>query len=378
MTSDFTHPSSSTATLERITEKVTRGERLTFDEGMALYHSPHLLQLGQLASWVNTQKNGDHVYFIENMTLYFTNVCEAHCAFCAFRRDEHEEGAYTLSPEDVIAYAEKHVHADVREFHITGGHNPHVPFSYYVDAIAKLKQRFPHVAIKAYTGAEIEFFSRLTGKSFHDVLLTLREAGLDTLTGGGAEVLSERYRQKMMVGKATSAQWLDVHRTAHRLGMRTHATMLYGSIETIEERMQHLVLLRELQDETQGFMVFIPLAVQPHSKTASIKRRTSAYEDLRMIAISRLMLDNFAHIKAYFINIGTQLTQLALAFGASDVHGTLIKERISHAAGANSAEGLTRSELLHLIHGAQKTAVERDTFYRVIQTYPCKPPTVRQ
>jgi aminodeoxyfutalosine synthase len=205
--------------------------------------------------------------------------------------------------------------------------------------------------------------------SFTDVLQTLKDAGLGTLTGGGAEILSERYRKKMSVDKATTDQWLEVHRAAHKIGMKTHATMLYGSIETIEERMQHMAYLRELQDETNGFMVFIPLAVQPKSRSAGIKRRTSAFEDMRMIAISRLMLDNFPHIKAYFINIGTQLTQMALTFGASDVHGTLVKERISHAAGATSAEGLTREELVWLIQGAGRTAVERDTFYNEIKVY---------
>lgn len=355
--------------LDAIATKVFTGERLTFEDGMALYASPNVLGVCQLAAHVCEKLHGNNVYFIENMTLYFTNVCEAHCAFCAFRRDADEDGAYTLSPADVIAQATPHVHARTREFHITGGHNPHVPFAYYVDAVRQLKRAFPHITIKAYTGAEIVFFARQSGLSVRDVLITLREAGLDTLTGGGAEILSERYRQKMMVGKATSAQWLDAHRTAHSLGMKTHATMLYGSIETIEERMQHLIQLRTLQDETDGFMVFIPLAVQPMKKSAGIKRRTSAFEDLRMIAISRLMLDNFPHIKAYFINIGTQLTQLALACGASDVHGTLIRERISHAAGARSEDGLTRDELIHLIRGAGKVAIERDTFYRPIERY---------
>jgi len=269
----------------------------------------------------------------------------------------------------VIAYAEKHYHPGVREFHITGGHNPTVPFQYYVDSIKGLKEHFPNVTIKSYTGAEIEFFSRISGLSYKQVLETLMDAGLGTLTGGGAEILSERYRKKMSVNKATSEQWLDVHRTAHGLGLKTHATMLYGSIETLEERLQHMIYLRELQDETNGFMVFIPLAIQPKSVQAGIIRRNSAFEDMRTMAISRLMLDNFQHIKAYFINIGTQLTQMALTFGASDVHGTLIKERISHAAGALSQEGLTREELVWLVKGAGRIPVERDTFYNEIKTY---------
>jgi aminodeoxyfutalosine synthase len=352
-----------------IVDKVNNGQRLSMEDGLFLYQSDDLLSIGQLANQVNFQKNHNNVYFIENMTLYFTNVCEATCAFCGFKRNPGEEGAFTLSPDEVISFVEQHYHPGIREFHITGGHNNTVSFQYYVDAIKGLKAHYPNVTIKAYTGAEIEFFSRISGLSLKEVLETLMEAGLGTLTGGGAEILSERYRKKMSVNKATTEQWLDVHRTAHQLGLRTHATMLYGSIETLEERLQHMMYLRELQDETNGFMVFIPLAVQPKSVTAGIKRRTSAFEDMKTIAISRLMLDNFQHIKAYFINIGTQLTQMALTFGASDVHGTLIKERISHSAGALSQEGLTRDELIFLIKGANRTPVERDTFYNEIKIY---------
>ncbi len=355
--------------MQAIADKVRNGERLSLEDGLYLYQTEDLLTLGQLANEANLRKNGRKTYFIENMTLYFTNVCEATCAFCAFKRNPGEEGGYTHTPEEVIAFAEQHYHPGVREFHITGGHNPEVPFDYYVDSIRGLKQRFPEVTIKSYTAAEIEFFSRISGLSYKEVLQKLMDAGLGTLTGGGAEILSERYRKKMSVNKATTEQWLDVHRSAHQLGLRTHATMLYGSIETLEERLQHMIQLRELQDETNGFMVFIPLAVQPKSVNAGIKRRTTAFEDLRTIAISRLMLDNFQHVKAYFINIGTQLTQLALTFGASDVHGTMIKERISHAAGALSQEGLTRDELVWLIQGAGRIAVERDTFYNEVNVY---------
>lgn len=355
--------------MAEISEKVRNSERLTIEDGLFLYEHDDLLSLGQLANEVNLRKNGRKVYFIENMTLYFTNVCEATCAFCGYKRNPGEEGAFTYTPEEVIAFVEKHYHPGVREFHITGGHNPHVPFQYYVDSIRELKRRYPDVTIKSYTAAEIEFFSRLSGLSYTEVLQELRAAGLGTLTGGGAEILSERYRQKMSVNKATTEQWLDVHRAAHELGIRTHATMLYGSIETLEERLQHMVYLRELQDETNGFMVFIPLAVQPKSVNAGIKRRTTAYADMKTIAISRLMLDNFDHIKAYFINIGTQLTQMSLTFGASDVHGTLVKERISHSAGALTQEGLTKDELVWLIQGAHRIPVERDTFYNEIKVY---------
>lgn len=352
-----------------IADKVHNGERLTLEEGVFLYESDDLLTIGQLANIVNMRKNGRKVYFIENMSLYFTNVCEDRCAFCHFRRDEGEAGSYTLTPDEIISYVSKHYHPGMREFHITGGHNPNVPFEYYVNSIRVLKENFPQVTIKAYTGAEIDFFSRISGLTYKEVLQKLTDAGLGTLPGGGAEILTERYRNKMNVEKATSQQWLDVHRTAHKLGIRTHATMLYGSIETKEERIRHMLQLRELQDETDGFMVFIPNAVQPANTGMGIKRRTSAFDDLKTIAISRLMLDNIQHVKAYFINLGTQLAQLAFTFGASDAHGTIVQERISHSAGALSPEGLTREELVHMIKGANRIPVERDTFYNEVHVF---------
>ncbi|WP_128896311.1 aminofutalosine synthase MqnE [Longirhabdus pacifica] len=355
--------------MQSIVDKVLAGERLSLEEGMFLYESDDLLTIGQLANEMNRRKNDNNVYFIENMTLYFTNVCEDNCAFCNFKRKPGEEGAYTLTPEEMIAYVNQHYHEGIREFHIAQGHNNTVPFSYYVESIRALKEHFPNVTIKAYTAAEIEFFTRLSAKSTIEVLKELQDAGLQTLPGGGAEILSDRYRKKMNVTKASSDQWTEVHKTAHQLGMKTHATMLYGLIESLEDRLQHMIKLREVQDETNGFMVFIPLAAQPIKKSAGIKRRSYAIQDMKTIAISRLMLDNFDHIKAYFINIGTQLTQMALTFGASDVHGTLIKERISHAAGALTQEGLTRDELVWLIQGANKKAIERDTFYNTIKVY---------
>lgn len=355
--------------LAAIAEKVTAGERLTLEDGLALYQSQDLLTIGQLANLANQRKNGDNVYFIQNLYINPTNVCEARCRFCGFRRDLGEDGAYTMSMDELLEYVGTRYYDGIREFHVVGGHNPHVPFDYYVDTIRTLKKAYPHVTIKAYTGAEIEFFSRISGLSFREVLQELIKAGLDTMPGGGAEILTERYREKMSPEKVSTDQWLEAHRTAHILGLRTHATMLYGSIETLEERLIHMIRIRELQDETGGFLVFIPLAVQPLKPTAGIKRRTSAIDDLKTIAISRLMLDNVQHIKAYFINIGTQLTQVSLTMGASDVHGTLIEERISHSAGALTQMALTVDELVWLIQGAGKKAIERDTFYNVIREY---------
>ncbi|RXJ01835.1 aminofutalosine synthase MqnE [Anaerobacillus alkaliphilus] len=355
--------------MQEIAEKIQHGQRLSIEDGLYLFETPDLLSVAQLANQVNEKKNGNNVYFIENMYINPTNVCEATCSFCHFKRKDGEEGAYTMSMDELLHYVERRWNDNVREFHIVGGHNDLVPFDYYLDTIRTLKKHYPNCTIKAYTGAEIEFFSRISGLSMEDVLKELIKAGLDTMPGGGAEILTERYRLKMSPDKASTDQWLEAHEIAHGLGLKTHATMLYGSIETMEERLIHMDRLRQLQDKTNGYMVFIPLAVQPKSVNASIKRRTSAFDDMRTLAISRLMLDNFDHIKAYWINIGVQLTQMALTFGSSDIHGTLIEERISHSAGAVTSQGITRDELIHLIKGAGKKPVERDTFYNVIKEY---------
>jgi aminodeoxyfutalosine synthase len=355
--------------MQEIAAKVKKGERLTIEDGLYLYESPDLLSIAQLANEVNFKKNGNNVYFIENMYINPTNVCEASCSFCGFKRKPGEEGAYTMDEAALLHYVETRWNDNIREFHIVGGHNADVPFDYYLDTIRTLKKHYPQCTVKAYTGAEIEFFARISGLTMKEVLEELVKAGLDTLPGGGAEILTERYREKMSPDKASTDEWLEAHEIAHGLGLKTHATMLYGSIETKEERLIHMDRLRQLQDKTNGFMVFIPLAVQPKNANAGLKRRTSAYDDMRTMAISRLMLDNFDHIKAYWINIGVQLTQMALTFGSSDIHGTLIEERISHAAGALTSQGITRDELIHLIKTAGKTPVERDTFYNVIKTY---------
>ncbi|WP_100400105.1 aminofutalosine synthase MqnE [Bacillus sp. FJAT-44742] len=355
--------------LKEIADKVHSGERLSIEDGLYLYDTPDLLGVAQLANQVTEKKNGNNVYFIENMYINPTNVCEANCGFCGFKRKPGQEGAYTMDEEALLKYVEERWNDNIQEFHIVGGHNTEVGFDYYLDTIRSLKKHYPQAAIKAYTGAEIEFFSRISGLSMREVLQELQKAGLDTLPGGGAEILTERYRAKMSPDKASTDQWLEAHEIAHDLGMKTHATMLYGSIESFEERLIHMDRLRQLQDKTNGFMVFIPLAMQPRTVNASWTRRTTAFDDMRTVAISRLMLDNFDHIKAYWINIGPQLTQMALTFGADDIHGTLIEERISHSVGALTSQGLTRKELVHFIKGANKQPIERDTFYNVIKEY---------
>lgn len=355
--------------MENITRKVLCGERLSIEDGLYLYNEPNLIAIAQLADYVNRKKNGDKVYFIENMYINPTNVCEANCLFCGFKRKPDEDGAYTMNEEELINYIQNRWNDNIREFHIVGGHNPQVSLDYYVNTIKVIKERYPQCTIKAYTAAEIEFFSRLSGLSYEKVLEKLIDAGLGTLTGGGAEILTERYRLKMSPDKAATEEWLKVHEVAHKMGLRTHATMLYGSIESYEERLIHMDRLRDLQDRTNGYMVFIPLAMQPRRKTDSLKRRTSPYDDMKTIAISRLFLDNFDHIKAYWINIGPQLTQISLNFGCDDIHGTLIEERISHSVGANTSIGITREELIYLVKSANKIPVERDTFYNSIKVY---------
>jgi aminodeoxyfutalosine synthase len=355
--------------MEAIAEKVKHGERLSIEDGLFLYETDDLLSVATLANEVNRKKNGDHVYFIENLYINPTNVCEATCSFCGFKRKPGEDGAYTMNDEQLLEYVQKRWNDNIREFHIVGGHNNEVPFDYYLNTISTLKKHYPQVTVKAYTGAEIEFFSRIAGISMKEALQELIKAGLDTMPGGGAEILTERYRLKMSPDKASTDQWLEAHEIAHGLGLKTHATMLYGSIETKEERLIHMDRLRQLQDVTNGFMVFIPLAMQPRTQSMGLLRRTSAFDDMRTMAISRLMLDNFDHIKAYWINIGVQLTQMALTFGSDDIHGTLIEERISHAVGALTSSGITRKELVHLIKTANKIPVERDTFYNIIQKY---------
>lgn len=355
--------------LQEVKEKVLNGERLSIEDGLVLYETPDLLGVAQLANIVNERKNGQNVYFIENLYINPTNVCEANCGFCGFKRKPGEKGAYTMDEEALLKYVEDRWNDNIREFHIVGGHNNEVGFEYYVNTVKTLKKHYPQVTIKAYTGAEIEFFSRLAGISMKEVIQTLMDAGLATLTGGGAEILTERYRAIMSPDKASTDQWLEAHETAHNLGLRTHSTMLYGSVETKEERLIHMQRVRDLQDRTNGFMVFIPLAMQPRNVKAGLNRRTSAYDDMRTIAVSRLMLDNFQHIKAYWINIGVQLTQMALTFGSSDIHGTLIEERISHSVGALTSAGITRKELIHMIKTAGKTPIERDTFYNEIKRY---------
>ncbi len=352
--------------LAPVAEKVQAGERLTFEDGLALYRTSDLLALGWLANSVRERMHGNVCYYNINRHINPTNVCVAHCRLCAFGRDPNVPGAYTMALEEVFRTAASGSTEAVTEFHIVGGLHPDLTFDYYLDLIRGLKQRFPQVHLKAFTMVEIGYFARITKLPAREVLLKLKQAGLDSLPGGGAEIFHPRVRKVICDHKTSGQLWLQIARTAHELGLHSNATMLYGHIETEEERVDHLLKLRALQDETRGFVCFIPLAFHPANTALSHFPKPTGFLDLKNIAASRLLLDNFPHIKAYWIMLTPRIAQVALRFGADDIDGTVIEEKIYHDAGATTAQGLRRSELLRLIREAGREPVERDTLYRAV------------
>ena len=349
--------------LEPIAPKVLAGERLTAEEGVALFESHDLLALGWLANHVREKRHGDVCYFNVNRHINPTNVCVAHCKLCAFGRSPNSPGAYTFALEEIFQRAAQGVAEGATEFHIVGGLHPDLPFDYYLDLIRGLKQRFPHVHLKAFTAVEVHFYSRLAKISIRDVLLKMKEAGVDSLPGGGAEIFHPRVRKIICDHKVSGQMWLQVARTAHELGMRSNATMLYGHVETFEERVDHLLRLRELQDKTHGFQTFIALAFHPANTPLAHLPGPTGMDDLKTVAVSRLLLDNFDHIKAYWIMLTPRIAQVALRFGADDLDGTVVEEKIYHDAGATTPEHLSRAELERLIRAAGRVPVERDTLY---------------
>ncbi|NDQ56835.1 MAG: aminofutalosine synthase MqnE [Acidipila sp.] len=354
------------ARLKPIAEKIMVGERLSFDDGVALYQSHDLLATGWLANHVREKRHGNVCYFNVNRHINPTNVCLAHCRLCAFGRSPDQPGAYTFGLEEIWQRAAEGVAEGATEFHIVGGLHPDLPFEFYLDMIRGLKQRFPQVHLKAFTMVEVGFYSRLSKLSIRDTLLAMKEAGVDSLPGGGAEIFNPRVRKIICDHKTSGRMWLDIARTAHELGLRSNATMLYGQIETLEERVEHLLLLRELQDQTHGFVTFIPLAFHPENTALSHLPKPTGFDDLKNIAVSRLLLDNFDHIKAYWIMLTPAIAQIALRFGANDIDGTVVEEKIYHDAGATTPQGVTRAELERLIREAGRVPVERDTLYRPV------------
>ena len=354
------------ARLKPVAKKVLAGERLGFDDGIALYRSSDLLAVGWLGNHVREKRHGNVCYFNVNRHINPTNVCVAHCRLCAFGRSPDAPGAYTFALDEIFARAEQGVLEGATEFHLVGGLHPDLPFHYFLDLMRGLKQRCPSVHLKAFTMVEVGYFARISKLSIRDTLLALKQAGVDSLPGGGAEIFNPRVRKVICDHKVSGQQWLNIARTAHQIGLRSNATMLYGHIETEEERVEHLLLLRELQDETRGFVAFIPLAFHPEHTALSHLPKTTGFADLKNIAIARLLLDNFDHIKAYWIMLTPRIAQIALRFGADDIDGTVVEEKIYHDAGATTSQFTPRAELERLIREAGREPVERDTLYHPI------------
>jgi len=364
--------------LAPIAAKVLAAERLGFEDGVALYRSPDLLALGWLANYVREKRHGNLCYFNVNRHINPTNVCVAHCKLCAFGRSPDSPGAYTFALEEIWQRAEQGLREGATEFHLVGGLHPDLPFEYFLDLIRGLKSRCPGVHLKAFTMVEVGYFARISKLSIRDTLLALKDAGVDSLPGGGAEIFNPRVRKVICDHKVSGQQWLNIARTAHQIGLHSNATMLYGHIETDEERVEHLLALRTLQDETRGFVAFIPLAFHPENTGLAHLPKPTGFTDLKTIAISRLLLDNFDHIKAYWIMLTPRVAQIALRFGADDIDGTVVEEKIYHDAGATTAQFTPRAQLERLIREAGRVPVERDTLYRPIDRsqMPAPPPKI--
>jgi aminodeoxyfutalosine synthase len=345
---------------------VVEGQRLDFSDGCTLFRSRDLIGKARLADHVRRKIHGSRAFFVYNQHINYTNVCKNQCLFCAFCREKQEQGAFTLTIEDVKKQLAQRADEPIREVHIVGGLNPSLPFDYYIDLIRAVKEYRPDAAVKAFTAVEIDYFSEITGLAVPEVIVRLKEAGLSMLPGGGAEVLNHRVRDKLFPRKIGKDRWLEIVKIVHDNDLTSNATMLYGHIETIEERVDHLISLRRLQDQTGGFSAFIPLAFHSENTRLSHLPRTTAFDDLSTIAVARLMLDNFVHIKAYWVMIGEKLAQLALSFGADDLDGTIIEEKITHMAGARTAKGLSCDALIRMIQAAGFQPVERDSFYNPV------------
>jgi len=353
--------------LESIRDKVEAGARLSYEDGVALYRTSDLLALGYMANIVRERMHGDVTYFNVNRHINPTDVCVANCRLCAFGKQKRDPNSYTMSLEQVWETAGKGWSEAITEFHIVGGLHPELNLDWFCQMLSGLKERFPAIHLKAFTMVEIGYFARREKMSIRDVLVKLRDAGMDSLPGGGAEVFSERVRRIICDHKLTGDEWLETARTAHELGLHSNCTMLYGHIENEEDRVDHLVRLRGLQDQTNGFVTFIPLAFHPDNTALSHISKTTGFDDLKNIAVARLMLDNIPHIKAYWIMMTPKVAQVALRFGANDIDGTVVEEKIYHEAGATTSQSMRRGELLRLIKLAGRTPVERDTLYRPVQ-----------
>ena len=357
------------AGLTQVWDKVAAGERLSGADARDLLNSSDLIAVGALADHVRRRVAGDDVFFIANRHINHTNVCRNRCLFCAFSHDDGDADAFTLSVDQVLDKARETLTGGITEIHIVGGEHPDLPFDYYLDMMRGLKELAPDVHIQAFTASEVAQLAKISGLGVPETLTQLRDAGLGSLPGGGAEVFSGRVRDLICERKISGAEWLDVMRAAHGMGLKSNATMLYGHVETPDELADHMIALRDLQDETGGFNAFIPLSFQPANTGLSELPGPTGFDDLKVLAVGRLVLDNFRHIKAFWINVGLRLAQVSLSFGVNDLDGTVVEEKISHAAGVDTGQGLTRAELVRVIRGAGRVPVERDTLYNVVRRY---------
>ncbi len=359
--------------LHSIREKVYTGQRLSFEDGLFLETQADLFTLGELANYVREKKNGNYTYFNVNVHLNPTNVCVYRCNFCAFRSDLKDPRGYLMSDEQILERASEAESRGATEMHIVGGLHHQMPYEWYRNVVQIIHKQYPKLHLKAYTAVEWDWFASLTGRSTRDILAEFKQVGLGSLPGGGAEIFHPEIRDQICEHKADADTWLRIHREAHELGLRSNATMLYGHIEKANHRIDHLIRLRTLQDETQGFQTFIPLSYHPDNTKLSVDRqlkKPSVLQDLRTMAISRLMLDNFPHIKAYWIMLTVKTAQIALNFGADDLDGTVVHEKIYHDAGSDSPQEMTVEQIRRLISEAGRIPVERDTLYHEVVREP--------
>lgn len=358
------------AGLGGIAEKVISGERLSIDEIVYLYNHPDLNAIGALANWKREQLHGGRTYFNVNQHINYTNICNKLCRFCAFQRLPGQEGAYVFTPEQAAQKIKETLSQAVTEVHMVAGIDPKLPYSYYLDLLRAVKAARPEIHIKAFTMVEIEQIQKVAKKPLEEVFDDLKNAGLGSLPGGGAEIFAERVHKLIFPLKIGASRWLEIAKTAHRCGLKSNCTMLYGHIETPEEKADHFNRLRLLQDETHGFQAFIPLTFHPDNTDLDDIPAPTAVDDLREIAVARLALDNISHIKAYWIQLGLSTAQTALSYGADDLDGTVKEERIYHDAGADTPQELGRDELVNLIFSAGRQPVERDTLYQIVREEP--------
>jgi aminodeoxyfutalosine synthase len=352
--------------MDEVREKVQAGERLSFEDGMTLEEHADLFTLGELANLVRERKNGNLAYYNVNTHINPTNVCVYRCTFCAFRADLKSSRGYVMTDEQILERAAEADRRGATELHIVGGLHHLLPYDWYLNVVRIIHRAYPRLHLKAYTPVEWGWFSKLTRRPVEEILAEFLEAGLGSLPGGGAEIFDPEVRAQICEHKADAEAWADTHRAAHRLGLRSNATMLYGHIEQPRHRIDHLLRLRELQDETGGFQTFIPLAFHPDNTRLAHIKKPSGLTDLRVLAISRLMLDNFPHVKAYWVMLGVKTAQLALSYGADDIDGTVVHEKIYHDAGSDSPQEMTVAELRRLIEEAGRVPVERDTLYNEV------------